>query len=173
MGHDKAFITVGGVPLWQRQIALLQELGSEEILISGPEHAAWRETEFAIIADAERGAGPLAGVVAALRVCESPMLLALAVDLPLMTSNYLRQLLTQCADGTGAVPIADERFEPLAAVYPAGALPIAEDCLASGRRSLQHFARRCVAAGLVVARPVASAERMLFSNMNTPADIPA
>ena len=171
MGVDKAFIEIDGLPLWRRQLRMLQELGSQEIFIAGPAHTEWQKTDCIIIPDAEPNAGPLAGMVAALQRCSAPLLLVIAIDLPNITTDYLRQLVDRCATETGVAPTSNDRFEPLAAVYPRRALPLAQSCLAARELSVQRFAARCVAEGLVVQKEITPTERPLFLNMNTPEDL--
>ena len=171
MGTDKAFIEVHGVPLWRRQLQTLQQLEPAEILISGPHRDEWQNANCVVIPDAEADAGPLAGVAAALRHCTTPLLLTLAIDLPNMTTDYLSGLVDSCVGEIGVIPSDADRCEPVAAVYPKRALAVAENCLASRDLSLQRFAARCVAEGLVKLKPIAPDERRLFLNMNTPEDL--
>ena len=171
MGTDKAFVGVGGVPLWRRQLQTLEDLSPQEIFLAGPPHPEWQEADCIIIPDAGPNAGPLAGIVAALQRCSAPLLLVIAIDLPNITTDYLRQLLDWCASETGVAPASPDRFEPLAAVYPRRALPLAQSCLASRELSLQRFAARCVAEGLIVQKEITPDERPLFLNMNTPEDL--
>ena len=171
MGTDKAFIEIGSVPLWRRQLQVLEELRPHELLIAGPPHEQWQEMNCIIIPDAEPDAGPLAGMVGALQRCATPLLLVIAIDLPNMTSRYLRELVNSCAADRGIVPSHGERSEPLAAIYPKRSLPLAERCLASGELSVRRFAARCAAGGFVVQKEITSDERSLFLNMNTPEDL--
>ncbi|MDQ3118778.1 MAG: molybdenum cofactor guanylyltransferase [Verrucomicrobiota bacterium] len=167
MGTDKAFVEVEGEPLWQRQLRMLQELHPHELFISAPARDEWSDQGYVIIPDAQKNSGPLAGVVSALRRSSTPLLLALAVDLPCMTSDYLRHLLTFCSATRGLVP----RDEPLVAVYPKSATAFAESCLASGRYAMRNFAAGCVADGLAVETEIAPADERLFLNMNTLEDL--
>ena len=171
MGEDKAFVEINRVPLWRRQLQILAELRPHELFIAGPAHEAWQEMSCIIIPDAEPHAGPLAGIVAALQRCAAPLLLVVAIDLPNMTDRYLRELVDSCVGETGIVPSYGERFEPLAAVYPTRSLPVAKSCLASRDLSVQRFASQCVVEGFVSEQKIASDERPLFLNMNTPDDL--
>jgi molybdopterin-guanine dinucleotide biosynthesis protein A len=171
MGTDKAFIEIEGVPLWRRQLQLLEELRPDELFIAGPLRAEWQEMNCIIIPDAKQNAGPLAGIVAALQRCSAPLLLVIAIDLPNMTSRYLRELLHSCASDRGVIPSHGEHWEPLTAVYPKGSLSIGEKFLASRDLSVQRFAAHCVAEGLAAQKPIADDERRLFLNMNTPDDL--
>jgi molybdopterin-guanine dinucleotide biosynthesis protein A len=169
MGRDKALLEVGGIPLWRRQLAILEELQPREIFISGPPREEWRN--HIVVPDAQTEVGPLGGLISALHRCPTSLLLVLAIDLPKMAAWYFRELLDSCSECEGVIPRGAHGFEPLAAIYPTTALPVAGNCLHAGDYSLQGFATQCVAKGLV--RPIeitTSAER-LFVNLNTPDDL--
>ncbi|HEX8281155.1 MAG TPA: formate dehydrogenase accessory sulfurtransferase FdhD [Chthoniobacterales bacterium] len=167
MGRDKAFIEIGGVPLWRRQLRTLEQLAPAELFLAGHARAEWQDAACTIIPDAQEDSGPLAGIVSALRRSSSPLLLVLAVDLPNITRDDLQRLLDLCTNECGVVPRTD-RFEPLVAAYPTRALSIAEQLLSARSYSLQEFARHCVADGLAREHHVAPADRAPFFNMNTP-----
>lgn len=173
MGFDKAFIEVSGIPLWQQQLEILRALRPSEVFIVGPARDAWLENNVEIVTDAVSDSGPLAGLVAALRRCKTSHLIVLAVDLPNMTSTFLQKLVSRCAVENGVVPSRDERFEPLAAVYPKLSLSLAENLLSAKTLSLQTFVRRAVNDGLVKTHAITSGEESLFTNLNTPADLAA
>jgi molybdenum cofactor guanylyltransferase len=166
MGRDKADIEIDGEKLWQRQVRILRELSPDELFISGPPRVEW--SGLAVVSDAQPGAGPLGGLVASLRHCAHPMLVVLAVDLPRMTSGFLRSLIESCGDSSGVVAKAGDFYEPLAAVYPKACLAIAEDCLASGELAMQRFVARALGAKLLRERVLRDDEKRLFSNVNTP-----
>ncbi|HEX3817495.1 MAG TPA: molybdenum cofactor guanylyltransferase, partial [Chthoniobacterales bacterium] len=113
MGRDKALLEYEGEALWRRQEATLRQLEPEEVLISGPP----RDGRLTI-ADEFGNTGPLSGIATALRRCSAPLLVVLAVDLPRMTSEFLRSLLALSDHGKGVVPRCEKFFEPLAAIYP-------------------------------------------------------
>ncbi len=171
MRQDKALLPLpDGRRLWERQLAVLRALEPAELFISGPAREGF-PLDVPLLADDASGLGPLAGIAAALQVIRSPRLVVLAVDLPAMTTGFLRGLLI---GGTvvGVVPQMDDGFfEPLAAVYPREALATAEALLPGGDRSLQSFVRSLVGTGLVNARPVAGTDNKLFTNWNSPQDL--
>lgn len=171
MGCNKAFVEIGGLPLWRRQMMLLEELAPAELMISGQPCEEWNAWGHTVVQDAQQDAGPLAGIAASLLRCSTPLLIVLAVDLPGLTSDYMRRLLGCCSDSSGAVPINDGRFEPVVAIYPARAATLAQRSLEQRQSSLQVFAQRCVAEELVRAVPVSAHDKPLFVNMNTPADL--
>ncbi|MGI8890758.1 MAG: molybdenum cofactor guanylyltransferase [Chthoniobacterales bacterium] len=169
MGCDKAFLEIGGRPLWQHQLETLAHLFPARMMISGPSRKEW--SAYEIVPDEQANAGPLAGIAAALKTCGTSHLLVLAVDLPRMTSDYLGLLLKDCTEDQGVVPRGDDFFEPLAAVYPASCTSLAEGNLRSDDFSMQNFVRRGREQQLLLERVITQAEIPLFSNLNSPADL--
>lgn len=168
MGRNKAFLEIDGIPFWQRQLEILRALNPSEIFISGQARPEWIERDVHVISDAAENAGPLGGLVALLRSCRTPHLLVLAVDLPKITTPYLQRLLSDCGSDKGVIPKIGERFEPLVAIYPVVSLSLAECFLSGGKLSLQEFASRAVAEGLMVTKEVSSTDESQFLNLNTP-----
>jgi molybdopterin-guanine dinucleotide biosynthesis protein A len=172
MGRDKALLPMpDGQPLWRRQLSVLEALSPRERFISGAARGGF-PSDVRLLNDAVPGLGPLAGLTAALGAMRSPLLLALAIDLPAMTPDYLRGLLALSQPGCGAVPVRAEFFEPLAAVYPAECLPLAETHLAGPDRSLQRFVRALEDDGLIQPVELRDEDAYLFLNWNRPEDFP-
>ncbi len=172
MGQDKALLTMGGLPLWQRQLATLAALEPDEVLISGKADAAYAASGFEIATDAAPELGPLAGIAALLERAKAPLLLVLAVDMPHMTADFLRGLLSHCERDKGAAPEMAGFYEGLAAVFPKDSLPLAEAALRHGDRSIQRFVRDCLAADLVKRVLVTANDFALFQSVNSPQDLP-
>ena len=169
MGRDKALIEIEGQPLWRRQLETLGRLSPNELFLSGPR----RDPAVETIADELADAGPLAGVAAGLRRSSSPLVLVLALDLPMMTAAFLRSLLLLCSEEQGAVPRRAERYEPLIAVYPKCSAPLAAAALRNGNFSMQNFVRAAMKQNLMIERQISDEEARLFANLNTPADLAA
>ena len=168
MGRDKAAMPFGGAPLWQRQIATLRHTGADEILISGRLDACYATAGIRIIEDEIKDSGPLSGVAAALQAAAHPLVLVLAIDMPLMTGDYLRRLLRHAFEtGIGVVPEQHGRYEGLAAIYPKAAEELAAASLLGDDHSMQVFIAACVAQSLAVPVQITADEAPLFQNMNT------
>ena len=171
MGCDKRLIEIGGKPLWRRQVEILQSLEPAELVISGPPDGPWSEAGFRVIPDCRAGYGPLGGIASVLASVSAPWVLALAVDMPEMSGDFLRQLLCKCSNEVGVVPCTKNSFEPLAAVFPRECGRISEEQLHSGEYSLQAFVRKCYEARLVTRIDVQKKDAHLFRNLNEPADV--
>lgn len=166
MGTDKALLPVQGHPLWQRQVEVLRAAGAREVFFSVRLEQAWIPAGARAVHDAVAGAGPLAGIAAALGVCSDPHLAVLAVDLPRMEPAWFARLLERCGPGAGAVGRHGNFYEPLAAIYPRELQAAATEALARGELSLQAF----IAGAGARMRPVeiGSDESEWFLNWNEP-----
>jgi molybdopterin-guanine dinucleotide biosynthesis protein A len=171
MGVDKATIIFRGAPLWERQLGILQELQPEKTFVSARENPPWRPAETELLLDEAPSRGPLSGLKRALEVMETSHLIALAVDMPFMTSEQMRRLRGLAASGCGVVPMIGERAEPLAAIYPREAAPDFAAALAGRDFSLQGLVRKLAAAGKIQIVSVPKEDEHLYRNVNEPDDI--
>jgi molybdopterin-guanine dinucleotide biosynthesis protein A len=172
MRRDKALLEVDKTPMWRRQRDLLAAAGAAEIFLSARTDQAWAEAAegFAdVVRDASPDSGPLGGIVAALERCELGHLAVLAVDLPQMTPAWFGALLADCAPGRGVVGRNGQWFEPLAAVYPRGLLPLARAALERRELSLQKLLTAAVGQDLLRVREISAGEAAWFANWNEPA----
>ena len=173
MGRDKATLLFHAKPLWQIQLELLQKLEPTEILVSARTDPVWRPADVQFIADDLPSRGPLSGLAASLTRMRAQHLLALAVDMPFMTEEYLKFLCNQIEPGCGVVANIEDRFEPLAAIYPHEALANFQSALSGTDFSMQTVLGCLAAEGKLRVVPVTSQERKLFLNLNEPADLAA
>ena len=173
MGRDKAFLEIGGQTLLARQIQIVRETGATEVFISGRTDVDYSAFGCRVLTDEFPDAGPLAGMASALEAMTSPRLLVLAVDLPAMSADYLRMLMKVSLENRGAVPRVNGNLEPLAAIYPKTALPLAAALLAEKNFAVKIFAARCELAGLVSFADWPEMAAGIFLNWNAPADRPA
>lgn len=173
MGRDKTELPVEGEPLWQRQLNTLRETNPAELFISGPLGGSYRTAGVRIVTDTQSLLGPLGGLTAALNECTTDWLLALAVDLPLMRSEYLLRLVREAKQsGIGIVPtIEGTKFEPLAAVYPKRALLVAEARCSSKLLKLADFVSELENRGWMRRINVSAEEAIYFTNWNSPEDV--
>jgi molybdenum cofactor guanylyltransferase len=173
MGTDKATFLFRGKPLWQIQLETLRSLRPAEIFVSSRTDPFWRPADVQFIADIPPSCGPLSGLAASLAKIHTAHLLALAIDLPFMTENYLRSICDAIEPGRGVVAQIDNRAEPLAAVYPREAKIDFRTALAGTDFSLQKLVRHLATSGRLLEISVTEQERPLFRNMNDPSDVDA
>ena len=172
MGRDKAALVIEGQPLWQRQLATLRATGASELFISGRADGPYAESGVTVIEDLTPNAGPLAALEAVLPRITHTHTLVLAIDLPAMCADFLIALVkTALAKDCSVVPESGNHFEPLAAVYAPGLLPLIRECLQGPDHSMQNLLRKATKSGLVLPHPVHAEERSFFRNLNSPEDI--
>ena len=171
MGIDKATVLFRGKPLWRIQVELLRKLELAEIFVSARTNPSWRPGDVRFVPDVPPSRGPLSGIAASLVRMRTAHLLALAIDMPFMSENYLRYLCDHIEPGTGVVPTIDNRAEPLAAIYPREANADLRSALAGTDFSLQSVVRRLVESGKLREVRVNKHENKLFLNVNEMADL--
>lgn len=173
MGVDKATLVLDDETLLGRAARNLGDAGASPVVVAtgragrlGP--LPWTEVDDG----AHAGAGPLAGLLAALRLAPRPIVAVLAVDLPAASPAAFRWLVRQWhPDDSALVPVdADGRAQPLHALWRADAAvaDAIDGQLASGERRVQR-----VLAGLGARRldvPAAVAEPGWSRNWNGPDD---
>jgi molybdenum cofactor guanylyltransferase len=173
MGTDKATLLFRGKPLWQVQLETLRRLRPQEIFVSAKTDPSWRPADVRFVADIPPSCGPLSGLAASLVKIHTAHLLALAIDMPFMTVNYLRSMCDVIEPGRGVVAKIENRAEPLAALYPREAEIDFRVALAGTDFSLQNLVRHLVASGKLQEIPVMKQERLLFRNVNNVSELDA
>ena len=171
MGEDKATILFRSVPLWKIQLDLLRKLQPAELLVSAQNDPSWRPVDVKFVADEQPSRGPLSGIAATLSQITTEHLLALAIDMPFMTEDYLRALCRRIERGRGVVPVIGDRFEPLTAIYSHAALPDFGAALSGDDFSLQSLITKLVGAGKMQTVQVSEKETAFFRNLNEPVDL--
>ena len=124
----------GGEPLVVAIAAAAREAGLEPVLVGArEEYAALGLATVADVADA----GPLGGLVALLEAAHGARAVAIACDMPHVTTALLARLASG-PDAPVLAPKRDGRWEPLFARYDAArVLPVARARLARGELALQ------------------------------------
>lgn len=177
MGVDKASLRRGGVTLLERTArAALAAAPVLPILIVGrPRPEAWpADLPAAFVPDDAPGQGPLPALGTALRAAGGPVL-ALACDMPLLSTAALRWLVRQSeqADADeaahGLVATNQGQPEPLFAIYRPACLPLLARRMEAGQRSL----RGLIAAGRFTLVPAPDEVAACLRNVNTPAELAA
>jgi molybdenum cofactor guanylyltransferase len=174
MGQDKALLPVEwegkSVPLWDRQLSILKAITPAELVISGPRKKGY-SASIPVYADEWPGVGPLGGIATCLKRINNGLLLVLAIDLPRVQPSFLQRLLAGTEAACGIVPILNNHFEPLVAVYPKAALGQAVAQLRKRDYVLQHFAELLLEQRLVSSYKVETGEECQLENWNRPEDL--
>lgn len=154
MGRDKAALEIEGVAMADRVAAALRAAGAEDVMTIGG--------AFGSVPDDHPGAGPLGGVLTALRRATTPVTVVAPCDLLAPDPAAIGALLERLGAELAAVPAAER---PLPIALRAAAIEPLAAAFAAGERSL----RRAIA-GLEVA--VVELDPASVADADTPADLP-
>ena len=165
LGGAKALARLGGEPLLLRPLRALHEAVGDAVVV------AKRATALPALpagvglwVEPDEPRHPLAGVVHALDAAGGRPVLVVAVDLPLVTAELLRELALRDAAGAPAVvAAAGSELQPLCARYEPAARAALAAALPDGR----------VVDAVRALRPtlVEAGDPALLANVNTPEDL--
>ena len=170
MGADKAWLELGGRAMIEHVIAALVPVTtSVAIIANSPEYS---QLGFPVLADLQAGIGPLEAIRTALASADTSRILLVGCDLPFVTSDLFRLLLSISGNHQAVVPIGvDGKLEPLCAVYCRESLPVVTELIGQGKRKISllfdRFQTRFVAFDEL--SHLAGSE-LFFENVNTPQD---
>ena len=127
-GSPKALARFKGETLAERGHRLLVD-ACDEVLVVGKAVELEGELPFPVLDDGTDARAPIHGLVAGLRVARYETVVALPVDVPLVTSEALRAL--------GEAEAVPSTRVPLPGAYPRALLPVLESRVAAGELSLR------------------------------------
>lgn len=164
MGRDKAFVTVGGVPLVARVTQVLARAGADPVAAVGGDAGRLRELGVGYVSDEHPGAGPLGGVLTALHWSPTPLVVVVAVDLVDLDPATVRELVEGVVDADVAVAHT-ARDEPLCAAWKVVRCePVVRTAFGAGERAVHR-----AWGALRVARVPVDPARL--TNANMPEDL--
>jgi molybdopterin-guanine dinucleotide biosynthesis protein A len=172
-GRPKALVELAGATLLARAVLTLEEV-CVEVVVAAPATLALPGCRAPRVDDPAGAAGPLAGIVAAVRAHPGRGAIVLGVDFPLVTPAFLRALIARRGSHHAVIPAPGGRAQPLAAVYAAAALAHLAARFETGERAVT-----AATAGLDAVRPDDAALAAITGgkdallNVNTPADLAA
>jgi len=168
-GLAKGLELVGGERVVDRVIAAVRAVASDVVLVGAAPAVAATLPGLTLVPDEMPGAGPLGGIVAALRATGRDTLIV-AWDMPFVTEDDLRPLLAVGEDSEVVAWEAEGRVEPLCALYRAAATSSLRGALAAGERSPREALRRL---RVHLVRHTDGGRPSPFTSVNTPQQLDA
>lgn len=170
MGTDKALVRFDGVALVERVVARLR--GVCEPVVIAPGGRDIQVSGCAAVGDAAVAAGPLGGLLAALRASPHQLVAVVAVDMPWVDPALIALLAARCSGLDAILPVSTHGPEPLHAVYARSAIGSFEAAIGGDDRSL-HGALRNLRVGHIEEAEwrAAGIEPGFARNLNTPEDL--
>ena len=174
MGRPKAMLPLPGGQLLVEYVAgVVMEAGrwlDDVVLLGSSKSLPDSLADLPVLADAEPGAGPLAGLASLLQFAGKRWSLLVACDLPLLELRLLERLHAALRQDRDAVAFRrtdqSTAWHACCAFYHPRLLPDVRCELGKGNRSLQNLLAKARAIAL---HPTPDEERMLL-NLNLPDD---
>jgi len=172
-GSNKALARVEGCYLIEHPARVLAAIFSRLLLVTNnPEIYGF--LEWPMVPDLLPGAGPLAGIQAALQHAATPFIFVAGCDMPTLEPKLITYLCERTAGYDVVLPVTEAGPEPLHAVYSRTALPRIAAALAAGVRKTQDglASLRILEIGPGTMAGISADPGNSFSNINTIADLP-
>lgn len=164
-GSNKALYSLEGATMLEHVFGAVAAV-ADPVLVSIQDEPFPLPMSARTVRDEWPGAGPLAGLQAGLRQSPSEWLLVVACDMPFVTGAALQALMAAASGQAQAVVATDGTDDqPLCACYHRSILPIVEEQLAAGRRSMFGLLDRLAH---IVRVPL---DPGLLRNINRPEDL--
>ena len=159
MGRDKALLDWHGRTLLEHMIALLSS-AVDRVQVVGRDH----------LPDRVPGRGPLSGIATALQATDADANLLVAVDLPLLTENFLKSLRSRLEISKHLLVACKIGSDfPLCLGVRQSLLPEIQNRITRGDLSIKGFIEACPAEIISEAELVKNGVNLeIFKNMNTP-----
>lgn len=170
-GAPKALLTLGGRPIIERALTALAA-AVDDVLVVTNTPALYAFLGVPMVSDAVPHGGSLGGIYTGLRAAAGGAALTVACDMPFLSTDVSRLLVSRAAEGEVVIPRVGAHLETMHALYVKGCLPAMADCLRAGQLKIVDFLERV--------RVVEVPERdlvpfgdpaIMFMNVNTPEDL--
>ncbi len=171
LGTPKALVEVDGAPIVARVLAALSAVVSSVTVVTDrPEEVSF--LHLPIIPDRHHASGPLGGLHAALSAAASKTIALVSCDLPFLTPDLLRSLISRHGARPVTVPQTD-RLHPVCALYDRRLLDLAESRLLAGQRSMHGFLEMAGYEAVPLWSFQPPMDPRVLMNVNTPEDLRA
>jgi molybdopterin-guanine dinucleotide biosynthesis protein A len=166
----KAFIKVKGTPIIERNLALIQQVFQETLIVTN-QPSDYSHLGVSLLGDIYDIRGPMTGILTSLLNSPAPWVFISACDMPFINRDLILYMYSQKTGFDAVVPASKGKAEPLFAFYSKKLLSSMEKSLLSGRRGLKDFLKdkkvKYISAS--EARRFDPGTRS-FINLNTPED---
>jgi molybdopterin-guanine dinucleotide biosynthesis protein A len=138
LGFNKAFAEVGGKPIIERALAVLESL-FDEVFIVALDAELYEKLDSPVYTDLLPGNGALGGVHAALSYASGEASFICACDMPFLNPRLIGRMVESAPGADVVLPRSPKGLEPLHALYGRGCLPAVERAIESGELKLTSY----------------------------------
>lgn len=160
----KAFIEIDGEAIIDRTLRLMSTLFDEVIISTNQPDLYFPKCENLIGDVLVTEKGPATGILSCLLNIRNDRALFIACDMPFVKEELIALLVSFPPDYDAVVPLHMGRPEPLVALYHKRIVPVLENAICNGVKSLAEILKK------INVRYV-EAEGRSFININTPEDL--
>lgn len=168
-GVDKGLVLFRGKPLVAYALEALEAVAGRVVINANRHREDYAALGYPVVADAtDHFDGPLAGLLSAMRAADTPYVLTVPCDAPLVTGQLLERLVTARAEDQAELCAAHdgERLHPVFLLAERRLVDDLDIYLAQGQRKVETWLNRH---RLAVADYQDQAAR--FANLNTPEEL--
>lgn len=170
MGRDKALIPIDGIPMIRRILTTLHRVCDQVVVISN-RAAAYDFLQVPVYPDLIPDRGPASGIHSALAHAQSDLVLVVPCDMPFLSEEMFRYILTCPDPGDACVIEAGGIRNPLCGLYHRRILPVIQQEMLAGRHTPQYLLDRVKARTIVVSQELSFFTPQLLMNINSETDL--
>lgn len=131
MGKDKGLVILNGEPMISYVLKALYETGISVNIIANNE--GYEKFGVSVFPDLVEEKGPMGGLYTAFCHTTAKAVLLISCDMPLVTSEAIKQLLDKAENNQILAPTVEGRVNPLFALYPVALKQEVERRITGGR----------------------------------------
>ncbi|OQX84919.1 hypothetical protein B6D60_08600 [candidate division KSB1 bacterium 4484_87] len=169
-GQDKTLATLFGISLIDRAINIVREI-TNDIIIATNSPEKLTSLPYPKIKDLIPGRGPLGGIYTGLFFSKHQKNIIIPVDMPFISVECMEFLISHREHADVVVPIHDEKYEPLCAVYSRSCLQEIKKQLHSGNNQVFAFYDKVKTIALYFDSAPCFHNQNLFFNINSVHDM--
>lgn len=142
-GQDKGLVSLAGQPLIGHVQARLAGQVAQVVISANRNVERYRSLGARVVSDSEPGfQGPLMGVYSGLRAAETPWVLVVPCDTPLLPDDLVARMVEAIGQHRIAVAHDGERLHPVVLLLERSLLGDLGDALAAGERKMRVWLDR-------------------------------
>ena len=169
MGKPKALLKIEDLPIINRVTKVASQVARELIIVVSENQSSFDAIQARIVVDQTPEKGPLMAIFTALQSVSNSHCLILACDLPLIKAEVLIEMSQKLGSHDVIVPLTDNGFEPLCAIYAQSCLPVIASKINQNQLSVHRLFSELNIYSFTEWRDIDPTGN-IFLNMNTPND---
>lgn len=139
MGTDKSFVEIGGKPVIEHLIQRVRDIGQAETLLITNRPDEYAHLNLPMVGDVLPDKGSLGGIYTAIYYSQNSYTLTLACDMPFVSADLLKYMLSLRDGFDVVVPRVDQYPQGLHAVYGKACLEPIRQRLDADRLKVMGF----------------------------------